>query len=244
MDRRSLSRGFSLKNFAISTLTRGKSIGEETFGSSSNGLTIEDQHPYLHEYYSSTADVIARNVMVVVDTTKEAKGALLWALSHALVKDDKLILLHIVKPCFVGSSRKGNESPFHSTQVKRQKNPKDTAFLNSLKALCKQLRPEVEVELMTVRGRDKASTILHRTKKHSVSLLVLGQSKSTFLRRLRVLLSGGRCRGGSDGGGIETVVDYCIQNSECMSVAVTRKSPKGGGYLITTKSQKNFWLLA
>jgi len=43
-----------------------------------------------------------------------------------------------------------------------------------------------------------------------------------------------------DGG----VVDYCVQNAKCMAVAVRRKSRRGGGYLITTRRHKDFWLLA
>jgi hypothetical protein len=40
------------------------------------------------------------------------------------------------------------------------------------------------------------------------------------------------------------VVEYCIQNADCMAIAVRRKSQKHGGYLITTKRHKDFWLLA
>ncbi|XP_023526546.1 uncharacterized protein LOC111790014 [Cucurbita pepo subsp. pepo] len=45
-------------------------------------------------------------------------------------------------------------------------------------------------------------------------------------------------------GGGGGAVEYCIQNASCMAIAVRRKSKKLGGYLITTKRQKDFWLLA
>ena len=54
---------------------------------------IEDINPYLGEDYSA----MVRKFMVVVDSTREAKRALLWVLSHALLKHDQLILLHVAQ---------------------------------------------------------------------------------------------------------------------------------------------------
>lgn len=198
---------------------------------------IEDINPYLGEDYSA----MVRKVMVVVDSTREAKRALLWVLSHALLKHDQLILLHVaqVPP---DSAKNENESPISS---KRHLNPKDSNVLNSLKALCIQRRPEVEVDVMIIGGfKDKGPTILQQAKKHSVSLLVLGQPKPPLLSKLRAILSEGRWTGRSQDSSTTAVVEYCIQNSECITVAVRRKSRRMGGYLISTKRQKNFWLLA
>lgn len=39
-----------------------------------------------------------RRVMVAVDSSKEAKSALLWALSHAVQSNDSLALLKVSKP--------------------------------------------------------------------------------------------------------------------------------------------------
>lgn len=199
---------------------------------------IEEINPYMGEDCST----MVRKVMVVVDSTREAKRALLWVLSHALLKHDRLILLHIA-PLPPGSPKKGIESPFSS---KRHLNPKDSNFLNSLKSLCIQRRPEVEVEVMIVEGfKDKGPTILQQAKKHSVSLLVLGQPKPPLLCKLRAIWSEKRWTIRSqDSSAAAAVVEYCIQNSECLSVAVRTKSRRMGGYLISTKRQKNFWLLA
>lgn len=184
---------------------------------------------------------MVRKVMVVVDSTREAKRALLWVLSHALLKHDRLILLHVA-PLPPGSPKKGIESPFSS---KRHLNPKDSNFLNSLKSLCIQRRPEVEVEVMIVEGfKDKGPTILQQAKKHSISLLVLGQPKPPLLCKLRAIWSEKRWTIRSQASAAAAVVEYCIQNSECLSVAVRTKSRRMGGYLISTKRQKNFWLLA
>lgn len=41
---------------------------------------------------------IGRKIMIVVDSSFEAKGALQWALSHTVQSQDLLILLHVAKP--------------------------------------------------------------------------------------------------------------------------------------------------
>ncbi|MED6208983.1 hypothetical protein PIB30_050151 [Stylosanthes scabra] len=37
-------------------------------------------------------------VMVVVDSSFEAKGALDWALSHTIQREDSVVLVHVAKP--------------------------------------------------------------------------------------------------------------------------------------------------
>ena len=41
-------------------------------------------------------------IIVVVDECQHAKGALQWALSHTVQKEDTIILLHIAKPLICG----------------------------------------------------------------------------------------------------------------------------------------------
>lgn len=48
------------------------------------------------ESYSSN------RVMVVVDSSLEAKDALQWALTHAVQSQDIIVLLHIAKPSKLG----------------------------------------------------------------------------------------------------------------------------------------------
>ena len=86
--------------------------------------------------------------------------------------------------------------------------------------------------------KEKGPTIVEEAKKQGVALLVLGQKKRSTTWRLLMMWAGSNHIGG---GG---VVEYCIQNANCMAIAVRRKSKKVGGYLITTKRQKDFWLLA
>lgn len=98
---------------------------------------------------------------------------------------------------------------------------------------------EVEVEVSLVEGKDqRGPAIVAEAKRQGASLLVLGQRTRSMTWRLLRMWAGRRSRGGG-------VVDYCIQNASCMTLAVRRKSRRGGGgYLITSRRQKNFWLLA
>lgn len=79
---------------------------------------------------------------------------------------------------------------------------------------------------------------MEEAKKQRVGLLVIGQKKRSTTWRLVMMWAGHNNKVGCG------VVEYCIQNASCMAIAVRRKSKKAGGYLITTKRHKDFWLLA
>lgn len=89
---------------------------------------------------------------------------------------------------------------------------------------------------MVAEGKEKGPRIVEEARKQGVAMLVLGQKKRSTTWRLLMMWAGNRVAGG--------VVEYCIQNATCMAIAVRRKSKKLGGYLITTKRHKDFWLLA
>lgn len=42
-------------------------------------------------------NIVGNKIMVVVDSSLEAKGALEWALTHAVQSQDNIILLHVAK---------------------------------------------------------------------------------------------------------------------------------------------------
>ncbi|KAL5759329.1 hypothetical protein ACOSP7_017854 [Xanthoceras sorbifolium] len=170
---------------------------------------------------------IGRKIMIVVDSSNEAKGALQWSLSHTVQKPDKLVLLYVIKPS--DQQATGEES-------RKERAPRAYELVHSLKKMCQQKRPEVEVEVAVVEGKEKGPAIVEEARKQGVSLLVLGQKKRSMTWRLIMMWAGNRVTGG--------VVEYCIQNADCMAIAVRRKSKKQGGYLITTKRHKDFWLLA
>ncbi|XP_012448323.1 universal stress protein PHOS32 [Gossypium raimondii] len=175
-----------------------------------------------------TGFLIGRKIMIVVDSSIEAKGALQWALSHTVQCHDTLVLLHVTKP----SKQVPNTNEDHD----KSRAPRACEPVYSLQNMSKQKRPEVEVEVAVVEGKEKGLTIVEEAKKQGVALLVLGQKKKSMTWRLVMMWAGSRMTGG--------VVEYCIQNATCMAVAVRRKSKKLGGYLITTKRHKDFWLLA
>ncbi|PIN03149.1 hypothetical protein CDL12_24330 [Handroanthus impetiginosus] len=172
--------------------------------------------------------ICGRKIMIVVDTSVEAKNAVQWALSHTVQNQDIVVLLHVTKP-----SKQGDQSTDD-----KDLNPKIPEFLTCIKKSCQVKRPEVQVEVVVVEGKDKGPTIVEGAKKQGAALLVLGQKKYSVTWRLMLMWAGNRA---AAAGG---VAEYCVQNATCMAIAVRRKSKKVGGYLITTKRQKDFWLLA
>uniref|UniRef100_A0A0E0BT18 UspA domain-containing protein n=1 Tax=Oryza glumipatula TaxID=40148 RepID=A0A0E0BT18_9ORYZ len=162
---------------------------------------------------------VGRKVMVVADGgSDEARTALQWALSHSVRPCDTVVLLDVVK---------SGDDPSRGCQ-----------HLETMRSICQAKRPEVRVELSLVEGKERGPVIVEAARKQGVSLLVMGQKKRSITWRLLVMwMTGGK------GGGRGTA-EYCVQNAACMALAVRRKSRRGGGYLITTRRQRDFWLLA
>ncbi|KAL8030891.1 hypothetical protein ABFX02_14G315300 [Erythranthe guttata] len=156
-----------------------------------------------------------KRVMVVVDEKTQSKQAMMWALTHVTNKGDILTLLHILSP----SSSHNSSSPYLAT---------------SLGSLCKASKPEVEVEALVIQG-PKLATVMSQVKKLDVSVLVLAQKNnpSSLLHCL--------CFKSSS---TEEFVEECINRVECLTIGVKKQSNGVGGYLISTRWHKNFWLLA
>ncbi|KAG9442818.1 hypothetical protein H6P81_018672 [Aristolochia fimbriata] len=174
--------------------------------------------------------VAGRRIMIVVDSSQEAKSAVHWALTHTVQSQDTVVLLYVTRSAAnpggeVGDDQKGT-------------NPRGYEILSSIKNTCQMKKPGLEVEIVSAEGKEKGPTIVEAAKKQGISLLVLGHRKRPSMT-WRLLMTWARSK--IAGGG---TVEYCIQKAECMTVAVRRKSRKLGGYLITTKRHKDFWLLA
>ncbi|KAL0391739.1 UNVERIFIED_CONTAM: hypothetical protein Sradi_2396700 [Sesamum radiatum] len=91
----------------------------------------------------------------------------------------------------------------------------------TLGSLCKACKPEVEVEALVIQG-PKMDTVMSQVKKLEVkSLCCLCLPSST-----------------------EEFVEQCINTLECLTIGVKKQSKGVGGYLISTRWHKNFWLLA
>ncbi|KHN47027.1 hypothetical protein glysoja_018394 [Glycine soja] len=171
----------------------------------------------LMEGFNMQGNVGRKRVMVVVDDTSHSKHAMLWALTHVANKGDSLTLLHVVPP------HRGPESSC------------STYLVNYLGSLCKDCKPGVEVEALLIQG-PKLATVMSQVKKLEVSVLVLGQKKPSSL------LS---CLCGSSGSSsTEEFVEHCINKAECLTIGVRKRSQGTNGYLVSTRWQKNFWLLA
>ncbi|KAK9090865.1 hypothetical protein Sjap_024042 [Stephania japonica] len=180
---------------------------------------------------------VGKRIMIVVDSSPEAKGALQWTLSHTASDQDTIILLYVSKSCVQGKNSD-------------QTNPRIYEMLSSMRSFCHNKRPEVHIEVSFVIGnqKDKGAVIVDEAKKQGATLLVLGHKKRSMRWQLLMIWAGARFGSGATtgggGGGGGGVVEYCIQNAHCMAIAVRRKSRRLGGYLITTKRHKDFWLLA
>ncbi|KAK7301354.1 hypothetical protein RJT34_12217 [Clitoria ternatea] len=157
----------------------------------------------------------SKRVMVVVDHTSHSKHAMMWALTHVANKSDFLTLLHVVPP--------------HSDSSC------SSHLVNYLGSLCKDCKPEVEVEALVIQG-PKLATVMSQVKKLEVSILVLGQKKPSPL--LSCLC------GSSSSSYSEEFAEQCINKAECLTIGVRKRSQGTNGYLISTRWQKNFWLLA
>ncbi|KAJ7296897.1 hypothetical protein O6H91_10G054200 [Diphasiastrum complanatum] len=175
----------------------------------------------------------SKRVIVVVDESTEARMALLWALSHIVDKLDLVILLHVMQP----ANQKGCSDSevkiwdWNMPEVASQRGfSKRRRWISSLETLCAARLPEAQLQVLLVEGQ-KGSTIVGQARRLKASIVVLGQRRPSLIWRLL-------------GRSYDKLVEYCIHNSECLTLAVRKKSRGLGGYLINSKWQRNFWLLA
>ncbi|XP_074590932.1 uncharacterized protein LOC141846781 isoform X2 [Curcuma longa] len=196
-----------------------------------------------------------RRVMVVADPSREASGALEWALHHAVAEHDELLLLHLEPPGESAPPRRSASAPSTFTLFLRRPPSLvslgvpahgsggggakvEPVFLEAMRAKCEVAQPKVKVQIERVEmeGMGKATAILARAQLLCVDLLVIGQ------RRSSVAFLGCKISGSLSSKGINTA-EYLIQNSHCLCVGVQKKG-QNTGYLLNTKTHRNFWLLA
>uniref|UniRef100_A0A7N0USG5 UspA domain-containing protein n=1 Tax=Kalanchoe fedtschenkoi TaxID=63787 RepID=A0A7N0USG5_KALFE len=189
----------------------------------------------------------ARKVMVVADPTRESAAALEYALYHAVLEKDDLTLLHVDN---VNSWRnsfatflKRQPSTSHGTTpappAEGHGGQGNSDFLEEMKKACKIAQPKMHVQIVKVElegNNNKGATILSQANSMFIDLLIVGQRQSLSA----AILGSRRNSGGSKAQG---TADFLIDNCKCTCVAVQRKGQKAG-YLLNTKTQRNFWLLA
>ncbi|KAI3677838.1 hypothetical protein L6452_37108 [Arctium lappa] len=196
-----------------------------------------------------------RKVMIVADPTRESASALRYVLSHVGLGNDTLYLLHVETPAFwkngllyfkkqtPGSSTTPSPTPAARQGVVGHVGigisgciGGNVDFLEQMKQACEVMNPKLRVKVLKVEmdGKEKANVIISQAKVHGIDLLVVGKRQSLSNAILRQRMNG-LVRG-------ETA-EYLLENSKCTCVAVQRKS-QNGGYLLHTKSHRNYWLLA
>ncbi|KAL6522821.1 hypothetical protein OROHE_016668 [Orobanche hederae] len=138
--------------------------------------------------------VAARKVMVVADPTRESAGALQYALSHAVVENDTLILFHVGNPNMWknpfgvlfkkpngGGGGGGGSASTSAAAAAEGCGGGDVNFLDAMKQACMAAQPKVKVVAVKVEmteGKDKAAVVLAHSSAHKVDLLIVGHKRS------------------------------------------------------------------
>lgn len=143
-----------------------------------------------------------RLVMIIADPGRESTAAMEWALSHALVEGDDILLLHVNMPNphngAAGPSRSGSGgssgSPLAVFLGGAAGSDAGDHFMEAMRAACRARYPRARVHAERVEpateGREvKAQTILAESQRRGVELLVIGHRRvSSFLGYYRAFL--------------------------------------------------------
>lgn len=155
---------------------------------------------------TSSTPAPPRKLMVVADPTRESAGALQWALSHATLDHDEIILLHVETAGQQTAASSSRRSSIHSFLKRTPTNTLSSGagasssaysrgdggsdissssalsdFLEEMRAKCEETQPKVHVSINRVEmvSGGKAATILALSDMLSVDLLVIGQRRSS-----------------------------------------------------------------
>ncbi|KAK3019086.1 hypothetical protein RJ639_004955 [Escallonia herrerae] len=125
----------------------------------------------------------SRKVMVAADPTRESATALQYALSHAVLENDSLILLHVENPDswrHKFSFFKRPSQAASSTAFSAEGSGGELDFLEAMKQACEIAQPKIRVqaEKVDIDGKEKAAVILSQSLAHGVDILVIGQRQS------------------------------------------------------------------
>ncbi|KAJ1295296.1 hypothetical protein BS78_01G212900 [Paspalum vaginatum] len=186
-----------------------------------------------------------RLVMIIADPGRESTAAMEWALSHAIIEGDDILLLHVKMPHphngVVGPSRSSSGGSTGSPIAALLGGAADAGeFMEAMRASCTARFPRARVHGERVEpateGREaKAQTILAESQRRGVELLVIGHRRVSSFLGLRSASGSSR--------GHDSTAEFLIEHSKCLCVSVQKKG-QNSGYLLNTKTHKNFWLLA
>lgn len=144
----------------------------------------------------------SRKIMVIADPSRESAAALQYALSHAVLEQDELILVHVENnggswknafssflrlPSSISSSSSGSgsspaSSNAHATAaaaLASEISQGEGNFLEQMKRICEIAQPKVRVhtECIGMEGI-KASAILLHGDKLGVDVIIIGQRRT------------------------------------------------------------------
>lgn len=134
----------------------------------------------------------ARKVMVIADATRESAAALQYTLSHAILENDTLILLHVENNNFWRNTFSFFRKPLPTNQIAASITESaagsggggsgwvDLSFLEAMKQVCEKAESKIQVttEVVEMDGKDKANVILSQCTEHKIDLLIIGQRRS------------------------------------------------------------------
>ncbi|RDX75061.1 hypothetical protein CR513_45103, partial [Mucuna pruriens] len=248
--------------------TSNRWSGKQRFISGCEGETSVNQMEGFNMHGNGDSGVMGRKrVMVLVDDTSHSKHAMMWALTHVANKGDSLTLLHIVPP------HKGSESssstylvnylgslcrdckPGMANEKNHDKYSDASAFLSTVLPLLflPPLKKELLIGLWSDIGgggsarnpRTKTGHSNEPSKEAGGLCLGTGPKEAIFSFKLGVwVFKAIHLCGNSGSSSAEDIVEHCINNAECLTIGVRKRSQGTNGYLISTRWQKNFWLLA
>ncbi|KAK4796691.1 hypothetical protein SAY86_029017 [Trapa natans] len=209
---------------------------------------------------SSASSSSPKRVMVVMEPTRESAAALQYTLLHGVVERDELILLQLENP----SSWRNAISTFFrrsgavglpisslssvgagsggGISSPRGEGGGVTDFVEEARRACEATQPSVRVRMERVEmegGMEKAVVILSQSKLHGVDVLIIGQRRSLST----TILGSRRQENSMRVPRVTDTAEYLIENCSCTCVGVQRKG-QNAGYLLNTKTLRNFWLLA
>lgn len=157
----------------------------------------------------------SRRIMVIADPTRESAAALQYALSHAVLEQDELILVHVENnggswknafssflrlPSSSSSSNTSGSSPgaanFNASTANSASSlaseigQGEGNFLEQMRRICEVAQPKVPVhtECITMEGIKAAAILLHG-EKLGVDVIIIGQRRTISSSLLGYALS-------------------------------------------------------
>ncbi|XP_065862951.1 uncharacterized protein [Euphorbia lathyris] len=186
-----------------------------------------------------------RKVMLVAEPTRESAGAFQYAISHVVLEKDELILLHVENPhswrnTFSFLHRRSSlPSPSSSSNLNIEG---EENFLEAMINVCEIAHPKLSIRTEWIdmdnkgKEKDRANAILDKSDKLGADIIIIGQKRSISTALL------GYKRSSSGLKAFDTT-EYLIEKSKCTCVAVQKKG-QNAGYVLNSKTHRNFWLLA